>query len=255
MNTIKKSLIAGVLSFAAMSANAVVIDFAAIANGFGGNAEYGVADATYAVGTTSAGSTVWDLSTYNSSLAGIELAIYGMDQSGSYSSQYEGYLDSGSYNGLGVCKSVNDTPTADRTRDNECLVNGAHDDNVTVNENLGLIFLTNTTYNANNVLTSWDYAVRDYTFAFNGNHAAINENDTLQFFAGNGGFGATSATTFGALQAGPVNGSSFIFGYDTNGRSPSEFYLASVQVPAPGPLALLGLGLIGLYAAGRKKAA
>ena len=250
----KKQILGLALLAASSSANAAVIDFAAIANGFGGNAEYGVADATYAVGTTSFGSTVWDLSTIDSDLAGIELAIYGMDQSGSHLSPYEGYLDSGSYNGLGVCKSVNDAPTAG-TRNNECLVNGASDDNVTVNENLGLIFLTNTTYDANNVLTSWDYAVRDYTFAFNGNHVAIDESDTLQFFAGNGGFGATSQTTFGALQAGPLNGSSFIFGYDTNGRSPSEFYLASVQVPAPGPLALLGLGLIGLYTAGRKKAA
>ena len=254
MNTITKSLIAGVLSLTAVSANAVVIDFAAIANGFGGNAEYGVADATYKVGTSANGSTVWDLGMIDSDLAGIELAIYGMDQSGSFQSQYEGYLDSGSYNGLGVCKGVSGTPTAQK-RDNECLVNGSFDDNVTVNENLGLIFLTNTTYDANNVLTSWDYAVRNYTFAFNGNHAAIDENDTLQFFAGNGGFGATSATTFGALQAGPLTGSSFIFGYDTNGLSASEFYLGSVVVPEPGPLALLGLGLIGLYAAGRKKAA
>ena len=44
-------------------------------------------------------------------------------------------------------------------------------------------------------------------------------------------------------------------GTDRNGNPLGQFYVSAIDVPEPGPLALLGLGLIGFYAASKKKAA
>ena len=110
MNTITKSLIAGVLSFAAMSANAVVIDFANMANNPPG--EMGVQPLN--IDVYGDGSVMLDVYGYNANGAAFA------------------YLDANT-GGLGVCSTL----------DANLQCNPSNDDNVTTGESLDFVFSGN----------------------------------------------------------------------------------------------------------------
>ena len=135
------------------------------------------------------------------------------------------YLDasSGGPGGLGVCRAVDGT---------QCAPNS--DDNVTSGETLHVALSGTSTIN--------------WIEFRNADHGTAYSPLALVDISVDGG--AFASYTLENIFNTSLSGTHFDFRFN-NG----EFYIKSMNVPEPGPLALLGLGLIGLYVAGRKKAA
>jgi len=214
---IKKSMIAAafVAGLAAASANAALFDFEAAANA-GGEGGF---------------------NSYSMSNDGITVTATGTDLSGN--NRYYAYLDAdpwaGSGAGLGVCKALNGAPGVGSS----CTP--SNDDNVTQGEKLHLVF-------------SQEVTIEAIKF-FNGEHQTN--------FAGNmvnvsidGGAAVSYAlvNNFTTL----LTGTKFDFWLANQGldAKQNKFYISAITaVPAPAPLLLGALGLIGLVVARRKKTA
>jgi hypothetical protein len=172
------------------------------------------------------------------------------------------YFDSG-VAGLGVCSTgLNGTGTVNEedafNTDNRC--ESAADDNIDISGE-ALVFTFNENVDLNSI---W----------LNNNHDGGNLTDNTVLFSVNGGLATSYTLSAAELMAPGTLGYRINFGADgTTGISSffsagdtlsvafdssstgQQFYVSAIDVPEPGPLALLGLGLIGLYAASRKKAA
>ena len=217
MKLLKKFLFIGAFSMMASSANAVVIDFQAMAEAGGSHGE-----------------SAWDPLTLSYTEFGVSITATQNGQD-AYA-----YLDSGN-GGLGVCGRLYDTNSANSiTNSGSNLCNLGSDDNVTTNESLFFVFDTDVTIN-----TIW----------FNNNHDGdrsllgdmINIGGSAYTFT-NGGFYVNSFTTV------PYNvAANTVFEISFNNE---QFYVdamdISASVPAPASIVLLGLGLFGIGAIRRK---
>ena len=170
------------------------------------------------------------------------------------------YFDSG-VAGIGVCSTgVTSTGANPSSISNLCNPpTGASDDNV---DKAGetLTFTFNEAVDLNSI---WLNSNHDTDGSLAGNTILLNGSSYLisaaqEMDAGRLGFqilfgddGDTGISSFFAADSTLTVG----FGGATANNSAEQFYVSAIDVPEPGPLALLGLGLIGLYAASKKKAA
>ena len=213
MKLIKNFVLAIALSAMASSANAVIIDFNAMAEPGGSHGE-----------------SAWETLALTYADFGVEITATQNGQD-AYA-----YLDA-SNAGLGVCGSLTNSNTANSiTNSGSNLCSPSSDDNVTFNEALFLVFDTDVTIN-----TIW----------FNNNHDGdhsllgdmINIDGSAYTFT-NGGSYANSYTTVPYLVAA---GTMFEISFNNE-----QFYLDAMDitasVPAPASIFLLGLGLLGLGA-------
>ena len=171
------------------------------------------------------------------------------------------YFDSG-VAGLGVCSRGVNSADANVTHafstTNICDPNapsnlGAADDNIDISGE-ALVFNFNETIDLNSI---WLNSNHDSDFDLTGNTVLFSVND-----------GAATTYTLSAaefLKPGTLGhridldmffsaGDTLSVAFDSSNTG-QQFYVSAIDVPEPGPLALLGLGLIGLYAASKKKTA
>lgn len=212
-NIITRTLGACAVFLAATSAQAFSVDYVALAAGN----EAGYQFHSY----TNAGVTV--------TASGTSVG----DNYGDNTPDYYAYLDDlsgGQPAGLGVCKSLS----------NSAQCTPSSDDNVTYNEALTLNF-------------SQDVTLSNIVFR-NGNHGTTFTagDGLLDISVDNGAFQSYSLThNFTLLNN--IVGSQFTFIGSTSSGDDDQFYISSLSgdtvsgsVPVPAPLALFGLGLIGV---------
>ena len=176
------------------------------------------------------------------------------------------YLDANSA-GMGICSSGVTAANTDVNQllndgnnicglqaDGTTVPGGGADDNI---DKAGetLTFKFNEAVDLNSIWLNnnhdRDYSLADDTILLNGSSYTISAAQEMD--AGVLGFeilfGADGDTGIGSFFAA---GDILTIGF--GGTNAEQFYVSGIDVPEPGPLALLGLGLIGLYAASKKKA-
>lgn len=237
MNKFNQLLISAGLLAIASSAQATLINFQGAADGFAGesawttfntNTDYLPAGTFPNIDITAENAAVY----FDSGTAGMGVCSKGV-AAGDLDHYRTGFFDN-------VCGD----PTAD-----------AADDNI---DKAGetLTFTFNEAVDLNSI---WLNSNHDGDFKLGGNTILLNGASYLISAAQEmdaGGLGYE--ILFGA--DGDTGISSFFAAGDTltigfGGTNADQFYVSAIDVPEPGPLALLGLGLIGLYAASKKKAA
>jgi len=163
---------------------------------------------------------------------GITVTATGSDLSGN--TDYFAYLDYGNA-GLGVCKKLD--------ANNQCDPN--NDDNTTLGEVLHLSFDNEVT------IKSLNFTNGDHIKNFVGTDGVVNQFNVKVD-------GVTSTYDLEALFTKSLTGTHFDFWLadQVEDSDQNQFYISGLTaVPAPAPLALLALGLLGLYGANRKKQA
>ncbi len=217
----KELLIFSVLSTASVSAQAVVIDFADMANGAWGESAWNSLDLSYA------GFNVSVTSTYNGNAA--------------YT-----YLDRNT-GGLGVCRELNAAGNAalnTQTNSSANLCNPGDDDNMTLGETLRLVFDTDVT-----IGTLWFNNFHD------GDRSLLGDSIDIDGSAYTFTNGDNTTPSFTLVPYTVLAGEFFDIAYNNE-----NFYLdamtvsTTVTVPAPATLALMGIGLLGFAGMRRRTA-
>lgn len=212
-NIALRTLSASAIFLAATSAQAFSVDYVSLAAGNeGGHQFHSYTDAGVTV--TASGTSVGD--TY-----------------GDNTPDYYAYLDDlsgGQPAGLGVCKAINGSA--------QCTPSS--DDNVTYNEALTLSF-------------SQDVTLSNIVFR-NGSHGTtFTAGDGLVDISVDGGSFQSYSLTHNFTLLNNIVGSQFTFIGSTSQSDDDQFYISSLSgdtvsgsVPVPAPLALFGLGLLGM---------